>query len=111
MEVIGKALIVFSGVLLISVLFYVTMQIRHRERMALLEKDLNPTALGRHTFMEALRIGMAMVGAGIGFFIGIVLEVSQGFPEQIELPLYFAPVLICMGIALILFYRFFRPVG
>ena len=99
---------VFSGSLLICAIYYISVQVRYREKMAMLEKGMDPSEYCDHMFLEALRLGMALVGAGIGFFIGLGLETSGFFPSKIELPLYFAPILICMGIALILFYKVYR---
>ncbi|WP_346752795.1 DUF6249 domain-containing protein [Splendidivirga corallicola] len=108
MELIGIALIVFSTVLLVCVIYYVSAQIRHKEKMVMLEKGMDPADYCNHIFQEALRLGAAMLGAGIGFFIGVWLESSNIFPSQIEMPLYFAPILICTGTALIIFYKVFR---
>jgi hypothetical protein len=76
--------------------------------MAMLEKGMDPSEYCDHMYLEALRLGIAMVGAGIGFLIGLGLETSGLFPSKIELPLYFAPILICMGTGLIIFYKVFR---
>lgn len=105
MELIGIALIVFSIVLLICVIYYFSAQLRHKEKMIMLEKGMDLTEYCDHIFQEAFRLGSAMTGAGIGVSIGVWLESSKLFPSHIELPLYFAPVLVCMGISLIIFYR------
>ncbi|MCB0654614.1 MAG: hypothetical protein KDC57_00690 [Saprospiraceae bacterium] len=105
MELIGIALMVFSVVLLICVIYYVSTQMRYKEKMALLDKGLNPADYRSNIREEALRIGMALMGAGFGFCTGILLEWSGIFPHQIELPLYIAPVLLFTGAALVLFYK------
>lgn len=108
MEMIGIALIVFSGVLMITVIFYVTSQHRHKEKIALLEKGLNPSDYQKSTLQEAARLASALIGAGLGFIIGVIVESSRLFPEHIELPLYIGPVFICMGIALLIYHRTIR---
>ncbi len=108
MELIGIALMVFSVSLLISVIYYVSSQIRHKEKMSLIDKGLDPSSYQKNTFKEALKYGMALIGAGLGMLTGVILESSGLFPGFIELPLYFAPVMFFVGTTLVLYYRLFH---
>ena len=99
---------VFSTVLLIVSVYYIMTTTRHKERMALIERGMDPnTVKDERLFLDAMKFGMALIGGGIGFFIGTVLEDARIFNSDIELPLYFAPVFICCGIALVIFYKTF----
>ena len=77
--------------------------------MALIERGLDTNSIkDDRLFLDTMKYGMALVGAGLGFFIGILLESSGYFRSDIEMPLYFAPIFICSGLSLIIFYRVFR---
>ncbi|GEM_PF-4856941 len=105
MELIGIGLIVFSVVLLISLIYYMTANTRHKERLISLEKGMDPEVYTERFKQEALRAGFALIGIGTGLFIGILLESSAFFPSHIEIPLYFAPVMLCVGVALTAYYK------
>lgn len=108
MDLIGIALMVFSMALLTASIYYVMTTTRHKERMALIERgDDVKKIFDRRAVLDALKFGMALIGAGTGFFIGVILEDSGIFSSKIELPLYFAPIFVCTGIGLILFYKLF----
>ena len=100
---------VFSSCLLIVSIYYIMTTTRHKERMALIERGMDPGSLkDERFFLDAMKFGLALIGGGIGFFIGIVLEDARIFDGDIELPLYFAPIFICCGIGLIIFYKIYR---
>ena len=109
MAMIGIALIVFSAVLLIVSIYYIRTNTRHKEHMAMIEKGLTPESTsGPQVLLDTLKIAFGFVGAGIGFLVGISLENSKMFDSSIELPLYFAPILICSGFSLAIFYGIFK---
>ena len=106
MTMIGIALMLFSLVLLIVSIYYITTTTRHKERMALIDKGMDPSDMkDERYFLDAMKFGMALIGAGIGYFIGIFLDNSGYFGRGIEMPLYFAPIFVCCGIGLIIFYK------
>jgi formate-dependent nitrite reductase membrane component NrfD len=108
MDLIGIALMVFSMTLLTATVYYVITTTRHKERMALIERGEDVRKIfDQRTSLDALKIGMALVGAGIGFFTGVWLEDSRIFSSHIELPLYFAPIFIFTGLGLVIFYKMF----
>jgi Domain of unknown function (DUF6249) len=108
MDLIGIALMVFSMVLLIVSIYYIMTTTRHKERMALIDKGMDPNTIkDERLFLEAMKFGMVLIGGGIGFFIGMVLEDARIFSSNIELPLYYAPIFILCGVGLILFYKIF----
>ena len=82
---------------------YVGVTARHKQRMALIEKGMDPGLLRTQDLpMRGLRNGMFMVAIGIGLIIGRATE--QWFyhqpGEDNPLP-YFVAMLICGGVALI----------
>ncbi len=81
---------------------------RHKERMAMIEKGVNPadfrgTSL-RHWFqvnpLSSLKWGLLAAFVGIGIFVAEMLDRVWFFHESI----YFATTLVFGGIALVLFY-------
>ena len=109
MTMIGIALIVFSSVLLIVSIYYIRTFTRHKERMAMIEKGMDPgQSSDAFMLLDTLKFAFGIVGVGIGFFIGSVIESARFFHSSIELPLYFAPVMICCGLSLGLFYMIFK---
>ncbi len=108
MDMIGIALLVFSCVLLIVSVYYIMTTTRHKERMAMIDRGMDPNTIkDERLFLEALKFGLVLIAGGIGFFIGVLLEDAQLFSSKIELPLYFAPIFVLCGISLILFYKMF----
>lgn len=105
---IGIALIVFSSVLLIVSIYYIRTNTRHKEHMAMIEKGMKPETSGSQFFLETLKLAFGFVGGGVGFLLGVTLENSGFFDSSIELPLYFAPILICTGLSLALFYSIYK---
>ena len=105
---IGIALIVFSAVLLIVSIYYIRTNTRHKEHMAMIEKGMKPESSCTQFFLDTLKLAFGIVGGGIGFILGVILESSGFFDSSIELPLYFAPILICVGLSLALFYSLYR---
>lgn len=99
---------VFSMVLLVVSIYYIMTTTRHKEKMAMIEKGLEPSLIkDERFFLDAMKFGLAAIGAGLGFFAGMILETSKIFHSDIELPLYYAPIFIFIGIGLIIFYKVF----
>lgn len=72
----------------------------------MIEKGMDPDqSSDPHLLLDTLKFAFGIVGAGIGFLIGSTIETSKFFDPSIELPLYFAPVMICCGLSLGLFYQ------
>ncbi len=81
---------------------------RHKERMAMIEKGVNPADFRGKSFrqwfqvnpLSSLKWGLLAVFVGIGLFVAQLLDRIYFFHESI----YFATVLVFGGIALVLFY-------
>lgn len=108
MTMLAISLMVFSTVLLIVSVYYIGTSTRHKERMALIERgeDVKKIFDNRQT-LDIIKFGMAFIGGGIGFLVGAWLEDARYFNSDIEMPLYHAPIFVCVGLSLILFYRFY----
>jgi hypothetical protein len=82
---------------------------RHKERMAMIEKGVNPAEfksapfprLWQGNLLSNLKWGLLLVFTGIGLFIGFQLENYFGFHEDTAV---FGSILIAGGLALIIFY-------
>jgi len=106
MTMIGIALMSFSLVLLIISVYYINTTTRHKERMALIEQGKDVKEIfDKRAVLEVLKGAYMALATGIGFFTGVWLESAEIFDAGIELPLYFAPITLFVGISLLLFYK------
>jgi hypothetical protein len=97
----------FATVFGIMYVFYST---RNKERLALIEKGADASLF--NTGKDAkdmfnwnkftLKVGMFLVGIGLGVIVGALLESAQTFPS--EEAGYFSMILVFGGLALVLFY-------
>jgi hypothetical protein len=95
----------FGGTALVVWKYFET---RHRERMAMIEKGVNPADFKKSALadwmranpLSSLKWGMLAVFVGIGIFAASVLERRMDFPDSI----YPASVLISGGLALVIYY-------
>lgn len=82
---------------------------RHKERMAMIEKGVNPAELKplpsvrpwQGSVLSNLKWGLLLVFCGIGLLVGQQLEYYFGFREESAV---FGSILITGGLALIIFY-------
>jgi F0F1-type ATP synthase membrane subunit c/vacuolar-type H+-ATPase subunit K len=107
METLIGFIAFFATVFGIMYVFYST---RNKERLALIEKGAEaslfntgkparaPINWGRF----ALKMGMLLIGIGLGIIAGAILEASSVFPS--EEAGYFAMIFIFGGLALVLYY-------
>ena len=108
MDLIGIALMVFSMVLLVVSVYYITASTRHKERMALIERGEDVKKIfNKRSLLDTIKLGMAAIATGLGFLTGVYLEDQRWFGGDIELPLYFAPIFLYTGLSLVLFYKVF----
>jgi hypothetical protein len=84
---------------------YMKYKSRHQERMALIESGTSADIFTEKTMdnkSSALKWGMLLTGAGLGFYVGILTEIWFGIEDGLgALPLTF----VGGGLGLILFYR------
>jgi hypothetical protein len=87
---------------------YVVVTARHRQRMAMIEKGMDPGGfLDREVPLRGLRNGLFMIGAGLGLFFGYIMDLNMrsngvdGDMGDTPLP-YGIMVLLFGGLALVL---------
>lgn len=102
------ALILFCVVLLIVSLIYITSTIRHKERMALLEKDKDPDFFKNDLMLlSAIKWGLVLFFGGAGFMIAFLLNYFI-FPGNDGEPVFPAMLFLGTGTGLMIFYRLFK---
>jgi hypothetical protein len=109
MDIGGEILVpifLFGGTAAVLWIFF---EGRHKERMAMIEKGVNPAnfksatpfRLWQGSVLSNLKWGLLFVFAGIGLLVGQQLEYYFGFNEESAV---FGSILIAGGLALIIFY-------
>ena len=91
-------LIIFAAIFGIV---FVVAQARNRERMAMIEKGVNPQdfmSKSKPSVYGLLKWALLLVGLGFGLFIGSLLETYTNIPEE---PAYFAATLFFGGLGLL----------
>ncbi len=99
-------LIIFASIFGIV---YVIVTARNRERMAMIEKDVNPkdfiSPRPPSNSSGILKWALLLVGLGFGLFIGGLLEAYTEIPEE---PAYFSAALFFGGLGLVFAYMITR---
>ena len=97
-EEIFIPLIIFAAIFGIV---FVVVSARNKERMAMIEKDVNPKDFisGRPSAYGILKWALLLIGLGFGVFIGSLLETYTQIQEE---PAYFAATLFFGGVGLVL---------
>ena len=102
-----------TGIIAIIVTFstgfgivYIVMSTRHRERMAMIQRGMNPNEGANTPDPEkSLKSGLQLIAVVVGLGCGYLLEVYT----NIDRPwVYFAPVAFFVGLTMILYYLRFR---
>ena len=108
MKLFAVALILLVCVILIVSLTYILVTTRHKEKMTLLDKGLDPKDyMDDRLIPNTLRVGMLLFGVGIGF-LG-ALYVDEYLLTSIDNPaIYAGMILLFGGISQISFYSFFH---
>ncbi|MCB0758000.1 MAG: hypothetical protein KDC01_06045 [Flavobacteriales bacterium] len=88
---------------------YIVMSTRHRERMAMIQRGINPNEGGRTPDPErSLKNGMQLIGVAVGLGCGYLLDVYTNIDQPW---VYFGPVMFFVGLVMILYYfRSRKPV-
>ena len=79
---------------------FVVVTARNREKMALIEKGVDPKDImrGKPDIYGILKWALLLVGIGIGIFLGSLLET---YTELTEEAAYFGPILLFGGLGLL----------
>ena len=85
---------------------YVVITTRNRERMALIEKGINPLEFKpKSNTYGILKWALLLVGVGLGLFLGSLLDAYTDIPDE---PVYFAGALIFGGLGLAIAFMISR---
>jgi hypothetical protein len=88
---------------------YISVASRHRQRMAMIEKGMDPTLIGgRPEPYRSLRNGMFLVAIGLGLLFGHMLDQAMFAPEDDQPTAYFIMIMLCGGSSLILYHLMVR---
>lgn len=83
---------------------YVFLTHRHREKMYMMENNLNPDEYSMRLFRnthEALKHGMLLIGISIGISGGYILENGLGMGNEFAYPI---SITFFAGLSLIIFF-------
>ncbi len=97
-------LLIFGGTpTLIILIYYFGRSAKHKERMALIEKGMDPAVYMKEEapYYNALMWGMLILGIGLGSFLGYILYAYAGMGEEYMIP---SMSLIFGGLGLIAYY-------
>ncbi|MEM7087178.1 MAG: DUF6249 domain-containing protein [Bacteroidota bacterium] len=108
MELFANVLLVLTAVILIVSLAYIIITTRHKEKMILLEKDLDPKDYMKDRFLpNTMRAGMFLLGVGMGFLAAFTFD--EFIVTTNENPaIYPGMIFVFGGISQLLFYRFYK---
>lgn len=101
MDITGIIAIIFTFSTIFGVV-YVVMTTRHRERLAMIERGMNPDEGSRKPDPErSLKNGLELIAVAIGLGCGYLLNIYT----DIQRPwVYIGPVLFCVGVVMMLLY-------
>jgi hypothetical protein len=95
-------LVIFGSFFGIMYMYYTT---RNRERMALIEKNADPSIFKTESpgtlKAASIKLGLLLAGAGIGVLMGNILEITTSLSEDSA---YFSMILLFSGAGLFLSY-------
>lgn len=101
MDITGIIAIIFTFSTAFGIV-YVVMSTRHRERMAMIARGMNPDEGSiKQDPEKSLKNGMRLIAVALGLGCGYLLDQHTG----IERPwVYFGPVILCVGLVMVLYY-------
>ena len=78
---------------------FIIFSARNRERMAMIEKGVDPKDFmrGKPNVYNILKWALLIIGVGLGVFLGSLLETYTSISEEAA---YFAPILLFGGLGL-----------
>jgi hypothetical protein len=109
MTFIAIPLILLVAVALVVSLFYIISIHKNKEKLALIEKGLNPKDhMEDRFFLNASKAGMLLVGAGLGFLSALLID--ELVLTSIDNPaIYPACIFTFSGLSLLIYYLIFSP--
>ncbi|MCO6483959.1 MAG: hypothetical protein J5I62_14325 [Flavobacteriales bacterium] len=80
---------------------YIVMSSRHRERMAMIQRGMDPGAGATPDPYRQLLRGMQFIAVAVGLGLGYLLKKYTGLESSW---VYLGPVIFCVGVAMLLFH-------
>ena len=115
MDEISFALIWLGFFASIFLGWYFYLQARNKERMALIEKNIDVSEIFRvrkNSFsFPWFKIGMMITGVGLGFFLAMFITYYAGIPDSIAVPIIAGFLLFFGGLGIIIAYIIEKPKG
>lgn len=92
-------------------ILYIYFAARNRERMAMIEKGVNPKDFIVHrkpATNSILKWALLLAGVGLGLFFGSLMDAYTDLPDE---PAYFAGALLFGGLGLLLAFLITKKTG
>jgi hypothetical protein len=88
----------------ISYLAYRGKQLTNKEKIALIEKGIDPSHLDPkpNNQPDSFKIGLLLIGAALGILFGYIVNLTLGIPNFVA---YSTMILIICGILLVYFHK------
>jgi len=83
-------------------LIYRAIQFKNKERLALIEKGIDPFSTVKKKNYENIKSGILLIGLAVGIIIGYITNDLAILPKSISYP---SMILFFGGLALLLFYK------
>jgi len=96
-----------SFFLMVFAIVYISLTTRNRERMAMIEKGVDPKIFTpeprnlKVSQYSTFKWGLFMIGLAVGLFVGALFDKYADLPEG---PMYISLILVFGGLALIIAY-------
>ena len=108
MTLFAVALMQLVSVILIVSLVYIIVNTRHKEKIALIKRGLDPKEyLNDRFWPNTYRAGMLLVGVGLGFLTALLVD-EYLIPEIDNPAVYPAFILPLGGLGLLLFHKVYK---
>ena len=95
------------GMIFVGWLFYLKFrakQIKNQEKIALIEKGMDPSLLNRkpNNQPNSFKIGLLLIGAALGILVGYIVNLTIGIPNFVA---YSTMILVICGSLLVYFHK------
>ena len=110
MKFIGISLILLACVILVVSLVYIISISRTKERLAMIEKNMDLSQYGTGPlYFNSLKMAFLFIGGGLGFILALLID--EYILISIDNPaIYAGSVLLFAGIGLLVYHKFFKAI-
>ena len=102
-EIFRDFLVTFTIVAAIFGMVYIHYMTRHRERLAMMEKGLDPSELSQRKDARwiSLKYGMLLIGVAVGMLVGNIVYETYDLSNIVS---YLSMTFLCGGLSLVLYF-------